>query len=50
MKKQKVINIESLSKIEQILEDYALGKLIEENEDDVLSLEDAKIYYVNQTL
>lgn len=47
-KKQKVgiqMDIATFSKIEQILEDYALGKLIEENENDVLNFEDAKTYY-----
>lgn len=39
------MDIESFSKIEQILEDYALSKLIKENDDDVLCLEDAKLYY-----
>ncbi|MEK7432904.1 MAG: hypothetical protein AABZ74_07215 [Cyanobacteriota bacterium] len=38
-------DIEPFQKIEQILEDYALVKLIEENDDDVFSLDDAKLYY-----
>lgn len=47
-KKQKIgiqMDIATFSKIEQILEDYALGKLIEENDDDVLNINDAKLYY-----
>lgn len=47
-KKQKIgiqMDIATFSKIEQILEDYALGKLIEENDDDVLNISDAKLYY-----
>ena len=40
------IDIKDFEKIEQILEDYALGKLLEENDsDDNLDLEDAKSYY-----
>lgn len=40
------IDIKDFEKIEQILEDYALGKLLEENDsDDNLDLKDAKSYY-----
>lgn len=40
------IDIETFEKIEQLLEDYALGKFIEENESaDELSLEEAKAVY-----
>jgi hypothetical protein len=40
------IDIETFEKIEQLLEDYALGKLIEENSpEENLTLNDAKTYY-----
>jgi hypothetical protein len=40
------VDIETFHKIEQILEDYALGKLIEENHDeDLLNLYEAETYY-----
>jgi len=40
------IDIETFEKIEQLLEDYALGQFIEENDPaDELSLEDAKAVY-----
>jgi len=40
------IDIETFEKIEQLLEDYALGKLIEQNDpSDELSLEEAKAEY-----
>jgi hypothetical protein len=40
------IDIETFNKIELVLEDFALGKLIEENSpDDNLSLNEAKSYY-----
>ncbi len=40
------IDIETLAKIEQLLEDYALGQLIAKVEkDEALSLETAKAYY-----
>lgn len=40
------IDIETFGKIEQVLEDYALGQLILENSpDEVLSLSDAKSFY-----
>ena len=40
------IDIETFSKIERILEDYALGRLIAEvAEDETLDLEEAKAYY-----
>lgn len=48
-KKQKVavqIPIEEFEKIEQLLEDYALGQFINANSpEENLSLEDAKKYY-----
>jgi len=40
------LDIDTFNKIEQILEDYALGKLIEENdEQDNLPLNEAQDYY-----
>ena len=40
------VDIETYRKIEQVLEDYALGKLIEENDpSDYLAVEAAKEYY-----
>ena len=40
------IDIETFSKIERALEDYALGRLIAEvAEDETLDLEEAKAYY-----
>ncbi len=40
------LDIETFQKIEQVLEDYALGELIKENKpEDRLSLEDAKAFY-----
>ena len=40
------LDIDTFRKIEQILEDYALGKLIEENdEQDNLNLDEAYKYY-----
>ena len=40
------IDIETYRNIEQIIEDYALGKLIEENEPaGYMSVEEAKDYY-----
>ena len=40
------IDIETFNKIEQLLEDYALGQLINENSpDEVLSLKEAKSFY-----
>ncbi|WP_010424112.1 hypothetical protein [Anaerophaga thermohalophila] len=40
------LDIETFEKIEQVLEDYALGKLIEENNTaDNLSVNEAKEYY-----
>ncbi len=42
------LDIETFQKIEQVLEDYALGELIKENKpEDRLSLEEAKAYYKN---
>ena len=40
------VDIKTFERIEQILEDYALGQLINENDpEDNLSLEDAEDYY-----
>ena len=40
------IDIQTFDKIEQILEDYALGKLIEENDpEDILTLNEAEEWY-----
>lgn len=40
------IDIADFEKIEQILEDYALGKLMEENDpDEILDLNEAKKFY-----
>ncbi len=40
------IDIETFERIEQVLEDYALGELIKENRpEDKLSLEEAKTLY-----
>jgi hypothetical protein len=40
------VDIETFEKIEQILEDYALAQLIEENNPkENLTLEEAKVYY-----
>lgn len=40
------IDIDDFTKIEQILEDYALGQLIEENDSaDVLNIDEAKKLY-----
>lgn len=40
------VDIQTFEKMEQLLEDYALGQLIEENDsDDVLSVAEAKAYY-----
>ena len=40
------IDIKTFEKIEQVLEDHALGKLIEENDlSETLSLNEAKAYY-----
>lgn len=40
------LEIDTYNKIERLLEDYALGKLMEENEDDDnLNLEEARVYY-----
>jgi hypothetical protein len=42
------IDIRTFEKIEQLLEDYALGQLIEENDpSEYLSVADAKGYYVD---
>ncbi len=41
------IDIKTFERIEQVLEDYALGKLIEENNpDEVLSVAEANEYYL----
>lgn len=40
------LDIKTFERIEQLLEDYALGQLIEENEpNDTLSLNEAEEYY-----
>lgn len=40
------IDIETFSRIEQVLEDYALGQLIlESSPEEILSLSEAKTYY-----
>jgi len=40
------VDIETFDRIEQVIEDYALGKLIEENSSiDNLSLNEAEEYY-----
>jgi hypothetical protein len=40
------VDIQTFEKIEQLLEDYALGQFIGENDpDDVLSVAEAKAYY-----
>ena len=40
------IPIETFEKIEEVLENYALSKLIEENEgEEILELREAKFYY-----
>jgi len=40
------LDIKTFEKIEQVLEDYALGELIKENkQEDNLSLEEAKTFY-----
>src|SRR5690606_38735250 len=42
------LDIETFNKIEQLIEDYALGKLIEENSpEETLSLAEAKQFYKN---
>lgn len=40
------IDIQTFEKMEQLLEDYALGQFIEENNpEDILSVAEAKVYY-----
>lgn len=39
------LDIETFEKLERILEDYGLARLIEENDDEVLDLEAARAYY-----
>lgn len=40
------VDIQTFEKMEQLLEDYALGQLIEENDpEDVISVAEAKTYY-----
>lgn len=42
------LDIDTFNKIEQLIEDYALGKLIEENSpEETLSLSEAKQFYKN---
>lgn len=44
------IDIKTFERMEQLLEDYALGRLIEENDPlDNLSVEEAKSYYKQLT-
>jgi predicted nucleotide-binding protein (sugar kinase/HSP70/actin superfamily) len=43
------LDLEVFEKLERILEDYGLSKLIEENDDDYLQVEDAKTYYETLT-
>jgi len=41
-----LIDVETFKKIEEILEDYGLGKYMEEiEEEETLSIKDAKEYY-----
>ena len=43
------LDLETFEKMERLLEDYALGKLIEEEEETPnLSLKEAKAYYKDQ--
>jgi len=45
-KKAVLIEVETFRKIEEILEDYGLGKYMEEiEEEETLSIKDAKDYY-----
>jgi PHD/YefM family antitoxin component YafN of YafNO toxin-antitoxin module len=45
-KKAVLIDMKTFERIEEILEDYGLGKYMEEiEEEDVLGIEDAKAYY-----
>ncbi len=45
-KKAVLIDVETFKKIEEILEDYGLGKYMEEiEEEETLSMKDAKEYY-----
>ncbi len=40
------VDIKTFERIEQVLEDYALGKLIEENDpEDILSVAEAREFY-----
>ena len=40
------VDIQTFEKIEQLLEDYALGQFINDNDpEDLLSVADAKVYY-----
>jgi SNF2 family DNA or RNA helicase len=43
------VDLEVFEKLERILEDYGLAKLMEENDDDYLKFEDAKTYYETLT-
>ncbi len=44
------IDIQTFEKMEQLLEDYALGQFIEENNpEDILSVAEAKAYYESLT-
>jgi len=39
------LNIRTYEKIEEILENYSLYKLMEESDDEPLTVEEAKVYY-----
>lgn len=39
------LDIETFEKLEAILEDYGLAKLMEENDDEILELSEAKAFY-----
>lgn len=39
------LDIETFEKLEAILEDYGLAKLMEENDDETLTLSEAKAFY-----
>ena len=39
------LDIETFERLEAVIEDYGLAKLIEENDDETLGLSEAKAYY-----
>jgi hypothetical protein len=42
------VDIETFEKMEKLIEDYALGQLISENNpNDILTIEESKAYYKN---